>query len=134
MDKDLKYNLVEKMVIYGLSVLVGAFFTIISIFIMAMISLYIDIPENYSGLFAGISLGVGNFVSGYLSSKKIRSGGILNGSICAVILYVIVVIVSLFVSENGFTHNTLYHFLITLISGMIGGIIGVNGSTRKNII
>ncbi len=134
MDKELKYNLSEKAVIYGLSSLVGVVMCVVSMLLLAAICLYTDMSENYSSLLSGISLGISGFVAGYLASKKIKSGGILNGAVCGVFIYLIVIIVSLFVSEGGFTNNTLYHFVVTAIAGMVGGIIGVNFSNRKRII
>ncbi len=134
MDKELKYNLSEKAVIYGLSSLVGAVMCVVSMLLLAAICLYTDMSENYSSLLSGISLGIGGFVAGYLASKKIKSGGILNGAVCGVFIYLIVIIVSLFVSSGGLTNNTLFHFMITAIAGMVGGIIGVNFSNRKRII
>ena len=134
MDKELKYNLSEKAVIYGLSSLAGVVMCVVSMLLLAAICLYTDMSENYSSLLSGISLGISGFVAGYLASKKIKSGGILNGAVCGVFIYLIVIIVSLFVSEGGFTNNTLYHFIITAIAGMVGGIIGVNFSNRKRII
>lgn len=134
MKEEIKYNFAEKMVIYAISVIGGIILIAVSLFGAAALCLATDMSENYSTLFAAFCLGAGSMLSGFLSSKKIRYSGMLNGIVCGFIIYLIVFIFSLFLSENGFTIISLSHFLISVISAAIGGILGVNSSHKRKII
>ena len=134
MREEIKYNYVEKLVIYSLSVLIGCLVVILSMFLGASVCLAIDLSDNYSTLAAGICLGVGALCSGFLSGKKIKSGGIVNGVSCGLIMYLLVFVFSLFISDNGFSAVSLSHALIALIASAIGGVLGVNVSLKRKII
>ena len=134
MREEIKYNYVEKLVIYSLSVLIGCLVVILSMFLGASVCLAIDLSDNYSTLAAGICLGVGALCSGFLSGEKIKSGGIVNGAFCGLIMYLLVFVFSLFISDNGFSAVSLSHALIALIASAIGGVLGVNVSLKRKII
>lgn len=134
MKEDIKYNFAEKMVIYAISAIGGLILITVTLFAAAALCLATDMSDNYSTLVAAICLGGGAMLSGFLSSKKIRYSGMLNGLICGCIIYLIVFIFSLFLSENGFTVIGLSHFLISAVSGAIGGILGVNTANKRKII
>lgn len=134
MNKEIKYNYGEKAVIYIISAVVGIIFTALTMLIAAGITLAADMPESYSSPISGICAGVGALAAGFLASKKIRSGGVINGLICGGILYLLILFFSLFISENGFSFVTLYHSLITVLSAAIGGILGVNAAGKRKII
>lgn len=125
MNKEIKYNFGEKAVIYIISSVVGIVCAAVSVFIAAGVALAVDMPEGYMSPLSAVCAGIGTLISGFLASKKIRSGGVINGLICGGILYLLILFLSLFISENGFSLVTLYHLLITVISAVIGGVLGV---------
>ena len=134
MREEIKYNAAEKLVIYALSVVVGCIAVIISLFIAASFCLAIDMSDNYSTLISGVCLGSGGLVSGFLACKKIRSGGIINGGLCGLLLYFLIFVLSLFISENGFSTVSISHSIISIVSSGIGGVLGVNLSQKRKII
>ena len=134
MDKEIKYNVSEKIVIYSIAVLVGALISFFALLLFAALCLYLDLQENYSFFVSGVCLAIGGFNSGFLSSKKLKKKGILNGFVCGMFLYLIVLIISLFFRESGVTSNTLYRFLLTIIASMMGGVIGVNFKSKRKYI
>lgn len=48
-------------------------------------------------------------------------------------VFVMITLLSL-VMGNGFSINTLFHFIIVTLSSLVGGIMGVNGKKRKKYI
>lgn len=134
MKEEIKYNTTEKIVIYLLSVAVGGFAVIFALFLAASVCLAVDMSDNYSTFVAGICLGAGAACSGFLTGKKIKSGGIVNGALCGLIMYAAVLLISLFVSDTGFSVVSLSHALISILSSAIGGVVGVNFSYKKKII
>ena len=131
MRTEIKYNLSEKVVIYCLSVVIGSLSLVVALFLAASVCLAVDLSNNFSTLVSGICLGIGAAVSGFLSSKKIKSQGIVNGLFCGVILYFFIFLLSLFFSENSFSIITLSHLMISLLAAAIGGVLGVNTSKNK---
>lgn len=134
MAEEIKYNFKEKLVIYSIASIVGMVVVTLCILLAAAVCLASDISDSFSTLIAGICLGVGALICGYISAKKIRSSGLLNGLFSGLIMMIIVATISLFVSNNLFTVVGISHILICLISASVGGIIGVNFSKKKSIL
>ncbi|MBR2489460.1 MAG: TIGR04086 family membrane protein [Clostridia bacterium] len=134
MSREIKYNLSEKSVIYGLSLLVGIIFSIASMLLAAALCLATDMSEELSSPISALCVGTGALVSGFLSSRKLKSGGLINGAICGLVLYALIFFFSLIFSESGFSFVSLYHALITIISAMIGGVLGVLSAAKKKVI
>lgn len=124
MKNESKYNFKEKALIYALAIGVGIILSFVSVFILALISLFLDLGDAVSAPFAAISLAVGSFASSYLSSKKFKKGGIYNGLICASITFLLVFFISLIVDKGGITLNTLFNLIAVFLSALIGGISG----------
>ncbi len=103
-------------------------------FIFSALLLYADLDESFASPLASASAGVGAFFAGLISSKKIRSGGIINGLICAVMLFILIVIISAIVDKQSLTMTSLYHAVIMLLAGAIGGVLGANMSSRRRLI
>ena len=134
MSKEIRYNLSEKAVIYGLSVIVGIVTTIIMLLFFAAFYFATDMNDALVSPLSALCVGVGSLLSGFLSSKKIKTMGIVNGLICGAVLFLLVTFISLFFSESGFSMISLIHGAIILVSGMIGGVIGVVKSSNKKLI
>lgn len=134
MKEEIKYNFAEKTVIYSISVIVGVLLMLVALLGAAALCLATDMSESFSTLVSGICLGLGSIFAGYISSKKIGYSGILNGMFCGLFIYLIIFLFSLFLSEKGFSIVSLSHFLISLISASIGGILGVNSSHKRKLI
>ena len=134
MSKEIRYNLSEKAVIYGLSVIVGIVTTIIMLLFSTAFYLATDMNDALVSPLSALCVGVGSLLSGFLSSKKIKSNGILNGLICGGILFLLITFVALFFSGGGFSLISLIHSAIILVSGMIGGIAGVLKSYDRSLI
>ena len=134
MSGEIKYKLNEKLVIYGLSLLLGVIIVVASLFLASLLCLAGDLPESISSPLFALCVGVGAFSAGFLSSKKIRSGGILNGAVCGFLLYALTFFLSLIFSESGFSFISVFHLLIIVISAMIGGVFGVMSGTKRKYI
>lgn len=134
MKEEIKYNLAEKMVIYAISIIGGILLITVALLAAAALCLATDMAESFSTLVAGMCLGLGAMFSGFLASKKIKYSGLINGMFCGFIIYLLVFLFSLFLSENGFTIISLSHFLISVVASAIGGILGVNASQKRRIV
>ncbi len=110
---------------------------VVTLFFVALFAMIMFLTENgyrYSALFATVSLAAGTLAAAYYAAKKIGSKGFLTGLVTAGFTFGVITLISLIVDDGGITLNTLFHFIIILLSGLIGGILGVNkGKNRKYI-
>lgn len=133
MKKDAGYNTSEKVLIYALSSLLGLISVIGCLLLVAALFLAGDIQNELSSVGSAVCLAVGGLIAGFVSSKKIGSKGIVNGFFCGLMIYAVILFLSLFISENGFSLITLLHLIITLFASCIGGILGVASASRRKI-
>lgn len=133
MKKDLLAREKPKVIIYAISVVAGAAVTFIFMLIFAALIAGADLPDGFIAPAASLASAFGGFVSGFTSSKILKSGGLLNGAVTGGVIFAIVLIISLFADRGGLTFNTLFNFLIIMLSALIGGILGIGGK-KKNFI
>lgn len=134
MSNESKYNISEKWVIYIISSIVGVFVIVCSLLAFAGFCLYADLAEPFSSPLASVSAGIGAFVAGFLASKKIGYGGIINGAMCALFIFALILVVSAIIMPRAISVMSLYHVIIMILSGAIGGIVGANISVKRKII
>ncbi len=134
MKGEIKYNLNEKLVIYGLSVLFGLVMILGALLLASIVLLAADLPEIFVSPLSAICAGAGAFSAGFLSSKKIRSGGLLNGVVCGMAVYALIFIISLIFSPAGFSAISFIHFAIVIILALLGGVLGVVSQVKRKLI
>ena len=72
----------------------------------------------------------GCMIAGFAIGRFMRTAGMVYGAGCAGMLYALIFIVSLCLGERvGLA--VLFKLIIALLSGSIGGIVGVNMRTRR---
>lgn len=118
---------------YG--ILIGAGIGIATAFalmcIFACVLLYAGVDRAYAPLFATVSVSAGAFASSVYAGKRVDLRGYLAGAITGVSYFAVVTILSLFIGNGDFSSNTLFHFIIILLSGMVGGIFGANKKSKN---
>ncbi len=107
--------------------------TLFSLFLISVIMFYADIDSSMASPLSSIGLLIGCFFGALYTSKKHGKNGLLIGMTTSFILFIIITIASLSVSLDKFGILTLIHGLIMLLSGGIGGIIGVNKNKNFKI-
>ena len=113
-----------KTVLFG--ALLGVLVTIGAMALLALAMLIFRIDRIYAPLFATVSVSAGAFVSSCYVGKKLNIKGFLSGLITGFTYFIIILGISLFTDGADFTSNTAFHFVIIILSGAIGGIIGAN--------
>ena len=99
------------------------------IFLIAFASIlaYTNVSENTIKPVLYIILGMSVMIGSIISTKYIRKNGFLNGALvgCAYII-IMYVISSIYTSTITVSKNCIIVILLGCITGVIGGIIGVN--------
>ena len=76
---------------------------------------------------AGLIIGsLGSMAAGFLCSLMSREKGFFFGILCGALLFVILLIIALLVWKQKLRTYTLVKFFAMLLSGAVGGIMGVN--------
>ena len=101
----------------------------IALFAVAM--MLINIDRMYAPLFATLSVSGGAFISALYVAKRLNARGIISGLLTGLVYFVLITAVSLAVDSSGIGLNTLFHFIIILLSASIGGILGNNKKDGK---
>jgi len=94
---------------------------------------FFNLSNDLSPVLATVSIAFGVLVASFYAAKKVGNKGYLVGLTVGGITFLIVLLISLVVDSGGFTINTLFHFVIMMLSALIGGISGVNKKGKKYI-
>ena len=134
MSKDYTKKDINKYILAIKSSIIGIVVTAIFILLFAVIMYITEMPYEYSSILGTVSIALGTFAAAFYTAKKIGNKGFLIGLIVGGITFLLVTLISMIADKGPLTTNTLFHFIIILLSSLIGGIIGVNkGQNRKYI-
>ena len=70
--------------------------------------------------------GISAFISGIVSSKIIKVKGLVNGLISGMLFFVIIFSAGLIMMDGTITLFTFLKLIVSVIFGMIGGVLGLN--------
>lgn len=109
----------------------GSIFSIIISLILLLIFVillcYTNLSENSIKPTILVITGVGILIGSMISAKKIRKNGLINGGMVgAVYIIILYMVSSLTITNFSITINSLTMLIVAIITGMIGGIIGIN--------
>jgi len=111
---------------YFLGLIIGVGISFLCICLAAVFVLILKLDRAYCEVFATISVSVGAYFSSFYVSKNTGKKGYLIGLVIGGAFFVIITVISLIVSKGKISSNTAFHFLIILLSSVVGGITGVN--------
>jgi putative membrane protein (TIGR04086 family) len=108
--------------------------TIFILTLLASLLAFTGLSENFAALGLVVTAMTSNVIGGMLIARNSKTRGWLNGGVGGAV-YVILLYVfgALFYNSFGISKNTLIMLIICLISGAIGGIIGVNIKYKRRV-
>ena len=112
-------------VIRGLAISVA--FTLISVFVFAIILTYTNFPENkIAPMIIGITA-LTILIGSSISTLKLHKNGMINGGIIGLCYMLILYLLSSSLG-TGFTlnANAIIMIILGIVAGMVGGVVGVN--------
>ena len=115
----------------GIKILLGSgisfVITLISLLVISIILTYTDVSENIITVSVIVISALSIFIGSIISAVNINKNGILNGSLVgAIYMITIYLLSSIFVAGFSMNMQSILMIVISIIAGMIGGIIGVN--------
>lgn len=108
----------------------GLLATTVMLLLFSFIMCKKDVPFVLLNPFSAGLLMLGSFVSGYLASRRIRERGMMVGALCGFIIFLLLMMAS-FMSRFDVGLAALIKLVISVVSGAIGGIIGVNAKFKR---
>lgn len=101
--------------------------TLMLLFIYAILLTSTNIPESTMSVVVITITGISILIGSSISSFKIKKRGIVNGGLVGLI-YVITIYLISSIALIGFSMNitSIVMLMVAIVTGMIGGIIGVN--------
>lgn len=119
------YKLILKTIV--LEIIIAAAFIGLFSFLMY----FADLDSNYASLLGTLSVAFSILITSFLLAIKVKKRGFLIGFIIGISNFVLIFLISLVINGGGITYNTLFHLIIFVLSGLIGGILGVNKTSNK---
>lgn len=115
----------------SIKIIKGTIFAIVISFIMlliyAILLSYTTLSENTIIPVIATITGISILIGSMISTHKIKKNGLLNGCVVGISYVTILYITSsLFLAGFTLTLNSFIIFAVAIITGMVGGIIGVN--------
>ena len=100
----------------------------------ALVMYVFETGYKYASVFATVSAAAGAFAAGLYAAGKTARRGWLAGAVIGGITFVVITAVSLITDSGAVTYNTLFHFVIIMLSSLIGAVIGVNRANSHKYI
>ncbi|MEW9121272.1 MAG: TIGR04086 family membrane protein [Thermotaleaceae bacterium] len=113
--------------VYLRGIIAAYIFSLVVFFVMAILITYTNMSESIMPTATSIVLVISIIISGTYSGRKLKRRGWLNGAFTGLI-YILLMFVVGWMFLDGFTFDrwALYRAITALVSGGIGGMIGVN--------
>lgn len=128
-----KKDTVNKKIAYLWGVILGVLVCLVTMLIFSAVLLFFNIDRAYATPFATVSVAIGCFIAARHTAKKIGDKGYLVGLIIGSVVFTAITALSLILGD-GLSLNTLFHFIIMMLSSLVGGITGVNKNKHKKYI
>ena len=118
------------------SIIIGSFLGIILCIALLFLSAFVltkssNIPHLAVSPLVMMIAGCGAFAGGYIGARILKQNGMLCGMVCGFVMFVILFIAGLVTVRESLSLTTLIRLLLMLLTGAVGGILGVN--KRKKI-
>lgn len=112
---------------YSMNMAISYVIALFLLFISALIFTYTNINDNYLNTFVFVSVMISAMIGSMLMTRKIKEKGIINGAIFGFIFCFLIYLFTSIIFTGFFMSNTVLIYLgISVLAGIVGGIIGVN--------
>ncbi|KPU28010.1 hypothetical protein TR13x_01285 [Caloranaerobacter sp. TR13] len=108
-------------------VLISIVISIICIVILAVILTYTSLSESVVPILNSIVMIVSITIGAIYSSIRIKRKGWFNGAIVGLLYFILLILVSyIFIRSYKFNSHVIIKGIVALLTGAVGGMIGVN--------
>jgi len=90
----------------------------------------VDVPFSLLNPISMIMIAFSCVLAGYIAARSVRKRGFVIGAACGAMIDVILILVSFFFSDC-FDLQVLLKLIVSILSGSIGGVLGVNQKAHR---
>ena len=120
---EFKHNFIKIAIGSALSIAI----TLILLFVFALLLTYTNMQENIIKPVVIIISAISVLIGSSISTMKIKKNGLLNGGLIGIIYIVIIYILSSLIGTDfNLNISSIIMIIVNIITGMLGGIIGIN--------
>ena len=112
------------------AVTVGLFALTVMLLLFSFVLTKVDVPFSLLNPVSMIMIALSCILAGYIAARSIRKRGFLIGAVCGIMIDIILILVSFFFSDC-FDLQVLIKLIVSILSGSIGGILGVNQKAHR---
>ena len=110
------------------------FFAVVLSGLASLVVYFTPLSETHMGLMSSLILAFSVLSGGIYASSRIRRRGLLQGLRVGLIFFLCMTLVTYLAHRSPLTFSDLYPtLLLVLASGGIGGIVGVDKSSKKKV-
>ena len=113
---------------FGISVTVGAFAAVTVLLLTSAVMFVLQLPADWGYVMGLVSLAVGCLAAGYVLGRKKHKGGIKQGALCGMALFLLCLIGG-FIFGSVTVGGFFAKLAVCLTAGVIGGVAGVNSKS-----
>lgn len=129
MRSNYKSGLSLKPIIFGTLAGISCCFLLISLVCFLFLSSK-SLPEEFFEYLSLVILAVSSFASGFAAGFTAKSKGIVYGFFCGIFLFILFVVGSLAISNDGVSYLSALKGSLSVIFSLAGGVLGVNKSWK----
>jgi putative membrane protein (TIGR04086 family) len=122
-----KFSQIAMTVLAGM--IVGIATSLIILLIFSFVMTVKDVPQGAVPTLTAVSVALGSFAGGFAGAKLHRKAGLATGAATGLFIYLLLLLAGTAMQKSSLGAAVLIKFTVSLASGGIGGIMGVN--TRK---
>lgn len=117
----------ENLKVYSKFMFISYVIALILLCLVSVLLTYTNIDDSMLLTFVFVIVIISNLIGSTLTSRKIKKRGFFTGLIFGVIYFLIIYLMSIIFYTGFFINETvLMYLLMASVSGVIGGIVGVN--------
>lgn len=115
-------------------VAVAMIFTLIALLILALFVTYGNMSDKAVLICVEAATFICVFLAGFAVSGAVGKNGWLSGLVAGVVYVIVILIVGwISLGDSSITNETSKMFIISIVSGIIGGITGVNFKNKRRL-
>jgi putative membrane protein (TIGR04086 family) len=118
--------ILNKLKYFGINLVICCVMILLLLLVTSAIFAYTSINDKYLDIFVYSIVGISIFLTSVFLNRKIKSKGVIYGSIFGLLAIVTIYLIGAIFLSFSISYTAVIYIAIGIISGLIGGIIGVN--------
>lgn len=110
----------------AIGMLIGIVVSLVMLLLFSLVMTMKDVPQGAVSTLTAVSIAIGCLAGGFASAKLHQRAGLATGAVTGFLLYLILMFIGSGVQGAMPSASVLIKFAVSLASGGIGGIFGVN--------